>query len=186
MQLQSKQDELFWDSRHGGYYSTGGGDSSILVQMRDDYDGAEPSPNSIAAMNLLRLAQMTDQEGWREKAEKVFAVFARRLQSNPEAMPQLAAALDFRLSKPKQVIIAGDPGAADTRALLRLVHERFIPDKILLVADGAQGQKQLAQWLPFIKGMTRKQGRATAYICENYACKLPTPDPVEVARLLEH
>ncbi len=186
MQLQEKQDQLFWDSRKGGFFSTSGGDPSILIQMRDDYDGAEPSPNSVAAMNLLRLAQMTDQKPWREKAEKVFAASAQRLQANPEALPQMAAALDFRLSKPKQIIIAGDPGAADTRALLRLVNERFIPNKILLVADGAQGQKQLAQWLPFIQTVTRKQGRATAYICENYACKLPTADPHEVARLLDN
>ena len=186
IQLQEKQDRLFWDSEHGGYFSTTGGDSSVLLQMREDYDGAEPSPNSIAAMNLLRLAQMTDQQGSREKAGKIFAVFARRLQANPEAMPQLAAALDFRLSKTKQIIIAGEPQGADTRALLRLVHGRFIPNKILLVADGADGQKQLAHWLPFIQGMTRKEGRATAYICQNYACQLPTADPLEVARLLDN
>jgi uncharacterized protein YyaL (SSP411 family) len=186
IKLQEKQDELFWDSRNGGYFVTSGGDPSVLVRMREDYDGAEPSPNSIAAMNLLRLAQMTDQQQWREKAEKVFAVFARRLQTNPEALPQLAAALDFELSKPKQIIIAGDVGAADTRALLRLVSERYIPNKILMVADGAQGQKQLAQWLPFIQSVTRKQGRATAYICENYVCKLPTADPHEVAHLLDN
>ncbi len=73
-----------------------------------------------------------------------------------------------------------------TRALLRLVNERYIPNKILMVADGAQGQKQLAQWLPFIQSVTRQRGRATAYICENYACKLPTADPREVARLLDN
>jgi uncharacterized protein YyaL (SSP411 family) len=185
IKLQEKQDEVFWDSRNGGYFATSGGDPSVLVKMREDYDGAEPSPNSIAAMNLLRLAQMTDQQQWREKAERVFAVFARRLQTNPEALPQLAAALDFKLSKPKQIIIAGEVGAADTRALLRLVNERYIPNKILMVVDGAQGQKQLAHWLPFVQGMTRQQGRATAYICENYACKLPTADPAEVARLLD-
>ena len=95
------------------------------------------------------------------------------------------AALDFSLSKPKQIIIAGDPDGSDTRALLRLVHERFIPNKILLLADGAQGQKQLAQWLPFLKSMRRKQGRATAYICENYVCRLPTADPKVVVNLLD-
>jgi uncharacterized protein YyaL (SSP411 family) len=100
-------------------------------------------------------------------------------------MPQLAAALDFSLSKPKQIIIAGHPEASDTRALLRLVHERFIPNKILLLADGAQGQKQLAQWLPFLQGVAPKQGRATAYICENYVCRLPSADPQVVARLLD-
>ncbi len=185
VRLQEKQDQLFWDSRNGGYFATTGADSSVLMQTREDFDGAEPSPNSIAAMNLLRLGQMTDREAWREKAQKNFAAFARRLETLPEAMPQLAAALDFSLSKPKQIIIAGKPDAADTRVLLRLVHERFLPNKILLVADGAQGQAQLAQWLPFVQGLTPKNGHATAYICEKYVCKLPTADPEVVARLLD-
>ena len=82
-------------------------------------------------------------------------------------------------------VIAGAAGAADTHTLLRLVHERFIPNKILLLADGGRGQKQLVEWLPFIQSVSHKQGRPTAYICENYVCKLPTNDPQTVARLLE-
>lgn len=76
--------------------------------------------------------------------------------------------------KPKQIVIAGEPDAPDTRAMLRLVHDRFIPNKILLLADGGPAQQQLAQDLPFLKGVSRKDGRATAYICENYVCRLPT------------
>jgi uncharacterized protein YyaL (SSP411 family) len=185
MQLQERQDQLFWDGGSGAYFATAGNDASILIRMRDDYDGAEPSANSVAALNLLRLWQMTDRQPWREKAEKLFAAFARRLQSNPETMPQLVAALSFSLGKPKQIVIAGDPRTPDTRALLRLIHERFLPDKILFLADGAKGQEQLAQWLPFLQGVTRKEGRATAYICEDYVCKLPTSDPKVVARLLD-
>ena len=185
VRLQEAQDQLFWDARGGGYFSTRGTDPSLLMRTREDYDGAEPSPNSVAVMNLLRLAQMTDRRAWTEKAEKTFGASARRLQAHPEALPQMACALDFSLSKPKQVIIAGQNNAADTRVLLRLVHGRFLPNKILLLADGAAGQKQLAHWLPFIESVARKQGRATAYICENYVCKLPTADPQVVARLLK-
>src|SRR5712692_8292315 len=137
------------------------------MQTREDYDGAEPSPNSVAAMNLLRLWQMTDRKEWKGQAQKAFAGFAKRLESHPEALPQLVAALDFSLSKPKQIIVAGQANAADTRALLRLVHERYIPNKILMLADGGPGQKQLAQWSPFIHSVTQKQGTATAYLCEN-------------------
>lgn len=185
IQLQEKQDQFFWDSEAGGYFATSGKDPSLIVRMRDTYDGAEPAANSVAAMNLLRLGQMTDRQEWREKAEKTFSAFARPLETVPQAMPQLAAALDFSLSKTKQIVIAGEPESPDTRALLRLVHERYIPNKILLLADGAGGQKQLAQWLPFIKFVKQKEGRATAYICENYVCKLPTADPAMVARLLD-
>jgi uncharacterized protein len=185
VELQETQDRLFWDANAGGYFGTTGDDPSVIVRTREDYDGAEPSPNSVAAMNLLRLAEMTGRKELREKADQTLAAFAHRLETIPEAMPQMLAALDFSLSKPKQIIIAGEPAAGDTRALLRLVRERFIPNKILLLADGGDGQRVLARWLPFIEGMSRLNGRATAYVCENYACQLPTSDPQSLARLLD-
>jgi uncharacterized protein YyaL (SSP411 family) len=184
MRLQSRQDQLFWDAKGGGYYSTRAEASNILVRMKDDYDGAEPSPNSVAALNLLRLWQMTDRREWRDKADATFSALAAELTQPGASVPQLAVALTFSLSKPKQIIIAGEPGAADTRAMLRLVHTRFIPNKILLLADGGPAQEQLAQWLPFVKSMDRRDGKATAYICENYACNLPTSDLQTAARLL--
>jgi uncharacterized protein YyaL (SSP411 family) len=83
------------------------------------------------------------------------------------------------------MVIAGAPGAADTQAMLRLVHERFLPHHILLLADGGPAQQRLGQWLPFVEPMSRKDGRATAYICENYVCQLPTADPAVAAKLLD-
>jgi uncharacterized protein YyaL (SSP411 family) len=174
--LQEKQDTLFWDAKQGGYFDTTGGDPSVLFRTRDDSDGAEPAASSIAAMNLLRLWQATDRKDWREKADRTFQVFAERLEAAPHALPQLAVALDFSLSKPKQVVIAGEPGAPDTREMLGVVRRRFLPAKVLFLADGAAGQKQLAKWLPFFESVSRKDGRATAYVCEDYVCKLPTTD----------
>ena len=110
---------------------------------------------------------------------------AVRLGRSGTAVPQLAAALDFSLSTTKEIVIAGEPGAADTRAMLRLVHERFIPNMILLLADGGPAQKQLAQWLPTIGGMRRVNDRATMYLCENYVCRLPTGDLQTAAALLD-
>jgi len=122
---------------------------------------------------------------WRDKADATFAAFAGRLGLQGTAVPQLAAALDWSLSKPRQVIIAGDPGGADTKAILRLVHERFIPNKVLLLADGGAAQDQLAGWLSVIGSITRRNGQATAYICEDYVCQLPTSDLRIVAQLLD-
>jgi len=182
--LQEKQDRLFGDDKHGGYFDVGSSDSSLLSRTREAYDGAEPAPNSTAAMNLLRLAQFTDRAEWRDKAQRTLSAFAARLQSNAEAVPALASALDFRLAQTKQILIAGDPTLQDTRELLRRVNARFLPNKILLLADGGAGQRQLAVWLPFVAGAHRLHGRATAYVCENYVCKLPTADPQVMASLL--
>ena len=183
--LQEKQNQLFGDEEAGGYFDTGSSDPSLLSRTREAYDGAEPSPNSTAAMNLLRLAQFTDRAEWRDKAQKTLSAFAARLQSDPEAVPALASALDFRLGQTKQILIAGDPASQDTRELLRQVNTRFLPNKILLLADGGTGQQQLARWLPFVAGAHRMKERATAYVCENYICKLPTADPQLMARLLD-
>jgi uncharacterized protein len=164
----------------------GSSDASLLSRTREAYDGAEPSPNSTAAMNLLRLAPFTDRAEWRDKAQKTLSAFAARLQSDPETVPALASALDFRVGQAKQILIAGDPTSQDTRNLLWQVNTRFLPNKILLLADGSAGQQQLARWLPFVAAAHRMKDRATAYVCENYVCKLPTTEPDVMARLLEH
>ena len=141
IRLQGQQDTLFWDAAGGGYFSTSAGRPDILVRMKDDYDGAEPAPNSIAAMNLLRLWQLTDRKEWRDKADAVFGALAVRLKRSGSALPQLASAVDFGLSTPKQIVIAGDPDGADTRALVDLVRDRFIPNKIVLLADGGRTRR---------------------------------------------
>jgi uncharacterized protein len=185
VRLQDKQDEAFWDREHGTYFATTTRDSSVLFRMRDEFDGAEPSANSVAAMNLLRLSQLTDNAERKSKAEAAFGAFANRLQQSPDVLPQLMAALDFGLSKPKQIIIAGKRNAPDTRALLRLVHERYIPNKFLVLADGGDSQRQIAKWLPFVDAMRPRDNKATAYICEDYVCRLPSADLKVVADLLD-
>jgi uncharacterized protein len=183
--LQKRQDQLFWDARGGAYFSTVAGAADLIVRAKEDYDGAEPSPNSVAAMNLLRLWQMTDRRELRDKADRTFRAQAAQLTRVGANLPQMAVALSFSMSKPKQIVIAGDPGASDTRAMLKLVHDRFIPDKILVVVDGGAGQAAIAKWMPFVANMDRRDGKATAYVCENYACKLPTTDLQTAARLLD-
>jgi len=185
MRLQDTQDHLFWDPKQGGYFTTSGQDRSILLRTREAYDGVEPSPNSVAAMTLLRLWQITDQESYKDKANRTLVAFGAGLEQRPEAMHYMMSGLDFSLAKHRQIVIAGLPGAEDTRALLRLVWERYLPNRVLLLADGAAGQKQLAHWVPSLATVTRKQGHATAYICENYICNLPTADPQMVARMLD-
>jgi uncharacterized protein len=183
--LEDKQDELFWDSQQGGYFDTTPGDLSLLARTREAYDGAEPSRNSMTAMNLLHLAQITDRDVWRDKARRTLASFGALLADKADAVPAMASALDFDLARKRQVLIAGDPAAADTRVLLRLVNERFLPNKVLLLADDSFGQQQLARWLPFVADVHPIQGKATAYICDNFACKLPTTDPKIAAQLLD-
>ena len=135
-ELQAKQDALFWDEKHGGYFSAAAGDPNILIRMKEDYDGAEPSPNSVAAMNLLRLAQIGNDVAMRERALKTIHAFADQLAKVPSAMPQMLCALDASLSKPRQIVIAGGREADATRALLRRSAHAFPAEQV--VAPGRQ------------------------------------------------
>jgi len=183
-QLQTTQDRLFWDDKNGGYFTSTGDDPSILLRMKDDNDNAEPAASSIAARNLLRLAQMRDTKELRVRGQKTIAAFATALNRFPSALPQMLVALDFSLTKPKQVIIAGKRGAGDTRDLLDEVHRHYLPNTIVLLADGGAGQKFLAERLEEVKEMKPIGGKATAYVCENFACQAPVTSVEELRKLL--
>ncbi|MEE8349515.1 MAG: thioredoxin domain-containing protein [Acidobacteriota bacterium] len=185
MDLTEIQNRLFWDADNGGFFTTSGKDPSILVRMKNDYDGAEPSPNSVAVLNLLRLSQMSGNQEWAKMAEQTLQFFQSRLKASPPSMPQMMVAVDFYLGKPKQILIAGERDSPDTQAILREVHKRFLPGKIVVLADGGAVQERLAPGLEILETLSRLDGKATAYICENYVCQLPTNDVAVVARLLD-
>jgi uncharacterized protein YyaL (SSP411 family) len=184
IELQETQDRLFFDQERGGYFSGTGKDASILLRMKEDNDSAEPAASSVAALNLLRLAQFRNEQRWRERAEKTIAAFSPQISHFPSAMPQLLVALDFSLSKPRQIVIAGKRDAKDTRALLAEVHRHFLPNKILLLADGGDGQKFLEEKLEALSAMKPVDNKPTAYVCENFACQAPLNEVAALAKLL--
>jgi len=185
LELQKTQDDLFWDSSQGAYFETTGKDSTILLRMKEDYDGAEPAPNSVAALNLQRLALLLDSKDWQTRAQQTLNAFAGQLKSAPSSMPQMLVALDFQLDKPKQIVIAGNLQHDDTKAMLREVHKQYIPNKVILLADGGNGQRFFSQYTGFMQSVKMREGKATSFICENYVCQLPTTDLKVMARLLQ-
>jgi len=184
VKVAEKQRGLFEDKEHGGFFSTAAGDASLLIRMKEDYDGAEPSGNSVAALNFLRLAEMTDRKDFRDAAEKTLRAFASRISNVPSAVPQMLVAYEFSLSKPKQIMLVGERRAPETATLLGILHERFLPNSIVLLVDD-DSREILAGHLGVVATMTRLDGRTTAYICENYTCKLPTADAVKFGELLQ-
>ena len=184
IELQETQDRLFFDGKNGGYFSTSGKDESVVLRMKDDNDSAEPAASSVAAHNLLRLAQIRDKKQWEERAEKTISAFRTTLSRFPSAMPQILVALDFSSRKPRQIVIAGKKDAPETKALLSEVHRHFLPTTILLVADGAEGQKYLGEDLEAIDRMSMVDEKPAAYVCENFTCKAPVIDSNQLAKLL--
>ncbi len=179
--LADQMIEKFYDRQHGGFYMTDGRDPSVILRAKEDYDGAEPSGNSVAALLLLRLAEfgVGAADSYRQAAEKTLILFTARMHSAPHILPQMLCALDFYLARPKQIVIAGKLEAADTQALLRVVRERYRPNKVVLLCDGRPSPASWLQELP------ASVDRATAYVCAGRVCQLPTSDPEQLRKLLE-
>jgi uncharacterized protein YyaL (SSP411 family) len=184
IELTQKQIELFADEAAGGFFETTGLDETLLLRMKGDYDGAEPAANSVAALNLLRLAPFVDED-WRQRGRKTIDAFAPQINQYPTAMPLMLVALDFYQTKPAQIIIAGRPEAPDTRAMIAAVHSIFLPHTMLLLADGGPGQQFLGEKIPSAANLAPHNGRACAYVCRNLACSLPTTDIDALMKMLK-
>ena len=184
VELQATQDRLFSDEKNGGYFSTSGKETSVPLRMKDDNDSAEPAASSIAATNLLRLAQFRDDKQLEERGRRTIDAFSATLSHFASAMPQMLVALDYSLGKPRQIVIAGKPDDPAAKTLLAEVQRHFLPNKILLVADGAERQEYLGEENEAIRAMSMVDGKPAAYVCENFKCKAPVTDPNQLRELL--
>lgn len=182
-QLHKKQLELFWDTQFGGFFNSSVADNRNFIRMKEIFD-VEPSPNAVSALNILRFSSLTRDSKARKNLEKLFAAFSYRLQK-PNQMPQLKSALSVYLSQTKQIIIAGDREDPLTQKLVRQVNRRFLPNKVFLLADGGSLHRSLSSELEFLSQMKKIGGKATAYVCENYLCRMPTSDPELLSEILE-
>ncbi|KAI4873516.1 hypothetical protein NFI96_032599, partial [Prochilodus magdalenae] len=194
-QLQHRQDQLFWDAQGSGYFSSDPSDPTLLLSLKQDQDGAEPSANSVSAMNLLRLSHLTGNQEWLQHSQKLMTAFADRLVKVPIALPDMVRGLMAHHYTFKQIIICGQPDAEDTTSLITCVNSLFLPYKILLVlwfvkenevlilADG-NTEGFLYQKLPVHSSLVQQEGKATAYVCQDFTCALPVTCPQELRRLL--
>jgi uncharacterized protein YyaL (SSP411 family) len=178
--LQKRQDELFWDPIDGGWFSTTGKDESVLLRLKEDYDGAEPAASSVSVLNLLVLSHLVD--GFSEKIERTLSAFASRSQSG-RVVPMMLAALSAYHAGTPQLVIVGDPSAPETRALQGVVRRRYRPTLIVVPMTPA-GRARMSDLLPWTADMKELGGRATAYLCHDFVCESPTTDIAELDRLL--
>jgi len=170
--LQRRQDELFWDAVGGGWFSTTGRDSTVLLRMKEDYDGAEPTASAVSVMNLLTLSHLVDEPAWGEQIDKTFRYFGSRLEQIGRAVPMMAAALATSIAGLRQVIVVGEGGDGELRNTIR---QRYLPFTVSLDLTPDQ-QSALAAKLPFIAGMRILDGRAAAYVCREFTCHAPVSD----------
>ena len=177
LELQARQDDLFWDPDGGGWFSTTGDDPSVLLRMKEDYDGAEPSVGSVSALNLLTLARLTGDSGIRERLDRALARCGPGLGHGPRAVPMLAAALSAYHAGAAQIVVVGERAAAGTVELRRRVAACYLPFAVRVNVEPGAAQAALGDVLPFVAPLTMRGGQATAYVCSNFACREPTSDP---------
>ncbi|MBX9603307.1 MAG: thioredoxin domain-containing protein [Bryobacteraceae bacterium] len=179
VQLAGRMRDLFEDREAGGFFSTREGAGDLVLRMKEDYDGAEPSGNSIAAQALLKLAAITDREDLETSAERAVDAFSSRLAQSATGVPQMLCVYMQQLLPPRQVVIAGHRDANSTQAMVALAQRTFQPNAAVLLAD-----PELARYSPAYAGMTPVDGEPAAYVCENFSCKLPVTDVEELAEML--
>ena len=167
----------FWDDADGGFFMTADDGEKLLLRSKDIYDGAIPSGNSVATLNLLRLGHMTGREDYLKKAEGITRAFAESANRYPAGHTQLMVALQYALNPNYEVVIVGRPGNKDTRAMLAALRKPFLPGKVVLLRPADKKTSAATIRLaPYTEFMIAKNGRATAYVCTNFVCKLPTTD----------
>jgi uncharacterized protein YyaL (SSP411 family) len=165
----------FYEAENGGFWQSPADAKDLILRVKDDYDGAEPSGNSVATLALLKLAAITGRDDFKKPAEATLRLFAHRLQNYPQAMPFMLHALDFWLDEPRRVVVAGDADSAAAQKLLRAAHAVYQPNKIVLGNTGAVEE--------FTRSLPAKNG-PVVYLCTGKTCQPPTHDAAKVREWL--
>ncbi len=172
--LAERAMELFEDREEGGFFSTEAAKADLVLRLKDDYDGAEPSGNSVMALALPRLARISlnksgGREDFRLSAERTLQAFAGRLRGAPTAAPQMLVAQAFATGRPMEIVLAG-PRSPE---MLAVIHWRFLPNAVVMRAEDSPVE------------MPPVEGKSTVYVCENYACQLPVTETDSLRKLLQ-
>jgi uncharacterized protein YyaL (SSP411 family) len=177
LSLQAELDARFWDDASGGYFFTADDQERLLARQKPAADAAEPSGNSAAVSNLLRLHELTGDERFRERAERSLRAFAAAIERDPAGSPGLLAALDFATDRVKEIAIVTPAPEVEPDALLAVLARSFVPNRVLAVVSEGDALRRLAPLVPLVAGRVAREGRPTAYVCERRVCAFPTADP---------
>ena len=182
--LQKRQDEQFWDAENGGWFNTTGADPSVILRMKEDYDGAEPSPSSMSVLNLLMMAHLTNEAELFERIDRTLKMFGPQLGKVARAVPMMMAALSTYHAKVSQIVIVGAHDDEATEQLMREASAKYDPFSVVVPVEPGDTQAELAKLLPFISAMNLRDGRPTAYVCHDFTCSEPAMDAAGLAERL--
>ena len=176
--------EHFWDASAGGFYFTSDDETELPVRKKEIYDGAVPSGNSVAALNLLRLSRITANPNLEKLAERLGQTFSGSVHHFPSAYTHLLLAVEFALGPSYEVVITGRTEAPDTSRLLTELRRAFLPNKVVLFRPVNGESAGITSIAPYTRDQKELDGKATAYVCASFSCEAPTSDPAYMLKLL--
>jgi hypothetical protein len=178
--LSGRMIEQFWDMRNGGFFFTGKSNEPLIAQSRNPYDNALPSPNSIAVSNLIRLGHLTGDDSLSQKAEQTLQLFSGFLSTHPSGFAHMLSGLAFFLG-PEEIGVTGRRNDPKTRAIIREIHQTYLPHKILSLKDPQDPIEK--DWFPFLRDKGTLESPAV-YVCRGFTCLPPIKDQNELRRIL--
>ncbi|KAA3599230.1 MAG: thioredoxin domain-containing protein [Candidatus Scalindua sp. AMX11] len=184
LDLNSEMIQNFWDEKGGGFFFTADDAEDLIVRQKEIYDGAIPSANSVSLLNLLRLGRITANPELETKAMKIAETFASDVSGYPSGYTQFLVSLDFGIGPSYEIVIVGDPQASDTEEMLATLRKHFVPNKVVLLKPNNQESPDIVRFAKYLEHHSSIDNKATAYVCLNYACKMPTTDTKEMLSLL--
>ncbi len=184
LDLNSEMIKYFWDEKDGGFYFTADDAEELIVRQKEIYDGAIPSGNSVAVLNLFRLARITADTGFEDKANKIMLAFSKDVGSAPSGYTQMMVALGFGIGPSYEIVIVGNPEAEDTIDMLNSLRKHFIPYKVVLLKPADQETPDITRIAEYTEYHSSLDGKATAYVCLDFACKMPVTETEEMLKLL--
>jgi uncharacterized protein YyaL (SSP411 family) len=174
----------FWDQQKGGFFFTSDQGEELITRTKEIYDGAVPSGNSVAMLNLLRLSRITGNAELEKKADQISKTFGKNVESIPSAHTMFMTALDFAIGPSYEIVIVGNPESEDTLRMVKELGKRFIPNKVVLLRPEGD-QPEITKIAEFTKTQKSLNGKATAYVCLNYLCQSPTTDPAKMLQMIK-
>jgi len=183
--LQDTLDLHFWDQERGGYFSTSDHDPAILLRLKEDYDGAEPTPNSVAVMNLWRFGQFFHNDVFLDHARHTIKALASRLEAQPFAMPLLLVGASLLETPPIHLILhSATPRHPGLARLLAETRRRYLPQMVVIQIADKDSRDYFAPRHTVIENLPAQVGEPTAYLCHDFACQLPVTEPEDLRALL--
>ena len=184
LDLNSEMIKYFWDEKDGGFYFTAEDAEELIVRQKEIYDGAIPSGNSVAVSNLFRLSRITANTDFEDKANKIMLAFSKDVESAPSGYTQMMVALGFGIGPSYEIVIVGNPEADDTKEMLSSLGKHFIPYKVILLKHDDQETADITKIAEYTEYHSSFDGKATAYVCLDFACKMPVTNTEEMLKLL--